>query len=246
MTNELSVDIALPRIALAIGAHPDDIEFQCGATLAKWARSGCSIHLLILTDGSKGSWNPQADRGTLVDVRRSEARSAACLLGAEPAHVVFLDSPDGELSAGTNETVDVCSVIRSVRPDAILGHDPWKRYRLHPDHRAAGFITVDALVAAREPHFTAGQTNPPHRPTSLLLFEADQVDHIEDVQGFEEHKVAALLAHESQYPSTMNIKDVGDARGISRFREWVLDDLSQKGSLADRSAGEAFKLITDL
>ena len=58
-----TVDQAVPASALAIGAHPDDIEFGCGATLAKWAAAGCRIHHLILTDGSKGSWDPDADVG---------------------------------------------------------------------------------------------------------------------------------------------------------------------------------------
>ena len=57
----VSLDQTVPASALAVGAHPDDIEFGCGATLSKWAAAGCRIHHLILTDGSKGSWDPDAD-----------------------------------------------------------------------------------------------------------------------------------------------------------------------------------------
>ncbi len=57
----ITVDRAVPDRALAVGAHPDDIEFGCGATLAKWAAAGCRVHHLILTDGSKGSWDSDAD-----------------------------------------------------------------------------------------------------------------------------------------------------------------------------------------
>ena len=86
------------------------------------------------------------------------------------------------------EQRDVALWIRRLRPDVILGHDPWRRYRLHPDHRHAGFITTDAIVAARDPHFFADQDLEPHRPSALLLWEADEPNHVEDVSGFAEHQ----------------------------------------------------------
>src|SRR5919201_3735941 len=77
-----SRDLPVPGRALAIGAHPDDIDFGCGATLAKWAARGCEVFELVLTDGSKGSWDPKADRANLVGLRREEQRAAASALGA--------------------------------------------------------------------------------------------------------------------------------------------------------------------
>ena len=76
----VTVDQPVPSSALAIGAHPDDIEFGCGATLAKWAAAGCRVHHLILTDGSKGSWDPEADLGALVATREAECRAAAAVI----------------------------------------------------------------------------------------------------------------------------------------------------------------------
>ena len=64
-----SVDLAVPGRVLAVGAHPDDIEFGCGATLAKWSAAGCAVHLLVLTDGSKGTWDPDADPAALAATR---------------------------------------------------------------------------------------------------------------------------------------------------------------------------------
>ena len=61
-----STDIEIPRSVLAIGAHPDDIEFGCGATVAKWAEAGATVHFLILTDGSKGTWDVNADIPALI------------------------------------------------------------------------------------------------------------------------------------------------------------------------------------
>ena len=86
-----------PRRVLAVGAHPDDIEFGCGATLARWAASGSEVVLLVLTDGSKGTWDRDADVAALVEVRRAEQEAAARTLGA--AGVEFLDLVDGELEA---------------------------------------------------------------------------------------------------------------------------------------------------
>ncbi|MCA1691023.1 MAG: PIG-L family deacetylase, partial [Actinobacteria bacterium] len=76
-----SNDLAPPTRALAIGAHPDDVEFGCGGTLAKWVAAGCEIHHLICTDGSKGSWSPDEDLAALVATRQQEQRAASVALG---------------------------------------------------------------------------------------------------------------------------------------------------------------------
>ena len=78
----VSIDLATPARVLAIGAHPDDIEFGCGATLAKWAQAGAAVHLCVLTDGSKGTWDGDADLAALVTRRAQEQRDAAAALGA--------------------------------------------------------------------------------------------------------------------------------------------------------------------
>ena len=237
-----SIDLAVPERALAVGAHPDDIEFGCGATLAKWAAAGCAVTLLVLTDGSKGTWEADADRTELVATRRAEQRRAAEALDA--AGVRFLDRVDGELLDGREEQADVCAVIRSVRPDVVLGHDPWKRYRIHPDHRRAGWITLDAIVAARDPHFFPEQSDPPHRPSAALLFEAEEIDHIEAVDGWLDAKIAALLAHRSQWRSTMKITDDGDGR--DEFAKQIHDVAALAAGDTGLAAAESFKRLDDL
>jgi LmbE family N-acetylglucosaminyl deacetylase len=235
-------DLPVPERALAIGAHPDDIEFGCGATLAKWAAAGCAVTMLVLTDGSKGSWDATADTDALVETRRLEQKAAAAALGARD--VEFLGRVDGELASGRREQAEVCAVIRAVRPDVVLGHDPWKRYRIHPDHRHAGWITLDAIVAARDPHFFPEQPDAPCRPTRALLFEADEVDHREDVDGWLDAKVASLLAHRSQWRSTMSIGD--DGAGRDTFIAGVHADAARDAGDSGLRAAEAFKMLTDL
>ncbi|MBI2710683.1 MAG: PIG-L family deacetylase [Actinobacteria bacterium] len=229
-------------MALAIGAHPDDVEFGCGATLAKWSASGCEVHHLVCTDGSKGTWDADADIAALVERRRHEQRAASLALGAR-GDVVFLDAVDGELEADRTRQAEVAAWIRRLRPGVVLGHDPWQRYRLHPDHRAAGFLTTDGVVAARDPHFFPEQGLAPHRPDWVLLFEADAPDHVEDVTGFAGRKLAALEAHASQHESTMGITagEAGEQR--ARFRRRVLDRLAEVGRSAGVEAAESFARI---
>jgi len=132
----------------------------------------------------------------------------------------------------------VARVIRSLRPQVVLGHDPWKPYRLHPDHRHAGWLTVDGCVAARDPHFFPEHGLAHHRPDALLLFEAESPDVVVDVTGWAAAKVAALLEHRSQHESTMYVDD-----DPSTFADQVAAGLRRHGALADVEHGEAFRLL---
>lgn len=240
--NVASANLPIPECVLAVGAHPDDVDFGCGATLAKWAAGGCEVHLLICTDGSKGTWDPAADEAALVATREREQRRAAEVLGAT-GDVRFLGWLDGELQSGLEQRAQVAHAIRETKPDIVIGHDPWKRYRLHPDHRHAGLLVAEGVVAARDPKFFPEQELPHHRPEKLLLWEADEPDHVEDVTGFEGQKIDALLAHESQFESTMA---AGDDPDLKRFRKRVIGKLAEAGRAAGVRHAEIFKLIDDL
>lgn len=229
-------------MALAIGAHPDDVEFGCGGTLAKWAAQGCVVHHLVCTDGSKGTWDPHADTAALVVTRQHEQRAAAEALGAT-GQVVFLGWPDGELDSTLRQRWEVAYWIRRLQPQVVLGHDPWKRYRLHPDHRNAGFLACDGIVAARDPHFFPEQQLPHHRPDTLLLWEADEPDHAEDVSATVDTKLAALEAHASQFESTMKATD---DEAMERFRTRIRTRLAGLGEPHGFAAAEVFKKISDL
>jgi LmbE family N-acetylglucosaminyl deacetylase len=234
----------VPGSALAIGAHPDDVEFGAGGTLAKWAAAGCVVHHLVCTDGSKGTWDPAANLTELIARRQREQREAAQrLAGDQRGEVVFLGRVDGELDCDRATRGDVARVIRALRPDVVLGHDPWKRYRLHPDHRHAGALACEGIVAARDPHFHPEHGLPPHRPSALLLWEADQPSHVEDVSATIDRKLAALEAHESQFESTM--KAVDDLQ-LDAFRVRIVTRLAELGTPHGFAAAEVFALITDL
>ena len=241
---QATTDLATPKSALAIAAHPDDIEFECGATLAKWAAAGCVVHHLICTDGSKGTWDENADTAALVDIRKEEQREAARRLGATGT-VNFLGAVDGELTSDLDMRREVARVIRQTTPEVVLGHDPWKRWRLHPDHRNAGFLAVEGIVAARDPFFFPELGIARHRPDALLLFESEAPDHVENVVGFTEPKIHALLAHESQFETTMVITNNPDSE-TAEFQKRELDQMRAMAAEFDFEFGEAFHLISDL
>ena len=135
----------------------------------------------------------------------------------------------------------MCTAIRDARPDVVLGHDPWKQYRFHPDHRHAGQLVIDGVVAARDPHFFPG-AGVPHRPERLLLFEAQVVDHIEVVTDDDvQTKVDALLCHRSQWRSTMRHRRSQPPRRAEQRAAFERADPRRISA----AGGEQFKLLTE-
>jgi LmbE family N-acetylglucosaminyl deacetylase len=208
------------RRVLALGAHPDDVELQVGGSLAAWAAQGAHVELACFTAGEKGSSDPAADpisaslaeieacQAELGRVRRAEATVAARALGASvPVH--FLGAVDGELEVTMALRLAVARLVRTTRPDVVLGHDPWRRWLLHPDHRAAGLLTVDGVVAARDPLYApalAAEGLAAHRPHTVLLFGTDTPDELVEVTATMDAKLAALRAHASQLPDPADLE----------------------------------------
>jgi LmbE family N-acetylglucosaminyl deacetylase len=121
---------------LAIGAHPDDLEILCGGTLARCVQRGDSVTMLVMTDGSAG--HAEIPAVELAEIRRTEARAAAEIIGAQlvwlglPDEFVFNDEPTRRL---------LLNAIRGAKPDLILTHNPDD---YHPDHRATSRAVFDA------------------------------------------------------------------------------------------------------
>jgi LmbE family N-acetylglucosaminyl deacetylase len=233
----------VPGRALTIGAHPDDAEFGAAGTLASWADAGCEITMLVVTDGSKGTWDPHLSPSELVEVRRAEQRAAAAALGVH--HTEMLDYVDGELEYSMALRAALCGWIRRLRPDAIFTHDPWQRYQLHPDHRVTGLATLDAVVAARDHLFFPEQLVDgvdKHRPSWVLLWSADQPDHWVDISATFDRKLAALLEHSSQGTTTMGSAhrdEQARAEFEARMRAWS----GRLGEPAGIRLAESFKVI---
>lgn len=235
-------EFAMPLRVLTVGAHPDDAEFGAGATCARWASMGADITMLIVTDGSKGSWDGTEPDDDLIDRRVSEQEAAAAVVGAQ--RCIHLGHVDGELEYSMDLRLTLARHVRSARPDVVLTHDPWQRYQMHPDHLVVGRATVDAVVAAREPRAMRDSGLPAHRPGAILLWSADEPDHAEPVS---DHwfgvKMRALLCHASQAVTTM-----GDAGASDDHRDVFERHLRQWHEAAGVELGvgpsETFKRLT--
>ncbi len=214
---------------LVILAHPDDPEFFCGATLARWARAGHEITYYLLTCGDKGfndtttaDMTPEA----LCALRHVEQAKAAAVIGAKAVH--FLDREDGYLVPDLDLRREVVRLIRSLKPTVLVTCDPQNLFATyginHPDHRAAGQVVLDAVfpAAGNKAYFpdllAAGFE--PHTPKEVWVSLTQQPNTTVDVTETWPIKLEALLHHQSQIGDVEKFK----ARMLSRHTEDSTDE----------------------
>jgi LmbE family N-acetylglucosaminyl deacetylase len=194
-----------PQRVLAVMAHPDDIEFMAGGTVARWARAGTELHYCLLTDGNSGSRDPNATPAALAEIRRAEQRAAGAIFNV--ASYTFLGHPDGRLVADIDLRLAIARVIRQVRPDTVLTCDPrfvyspW--YLNHPDHRAAAEATLAAIMPISNTRLAAlellEEGLEPHDVGAVYLAIPDRATLWMPLEPADmEGKIAAMRAHKSQ------------------------------------------------
>ncbi|MFO7321472.1 MAG: PIG-L deacetylase family protein [Chloroflexota bacterium] len=194
------------RRVLGVFAHPDDPEFFCGGTFARWAAEGADITFLIATSGDKGSSDPEMTGARLAEIREQEERNAAAVLGVR--EVIFLRYPDGELTPSLELRRDITRIIRLKRPDTVVTLDPttfWFGTRAvnHPDHRAIGEATLDAVYPAARDRLNFIELErdeglAPHKVKQLYITGTNSPTHRIDVTDYVETKIASLREHKSQ------------------------------------------------
>ncbi len=231
----MNLELEIPRSALAIVAHPDDTEFGCSGTVAKWAQAGCEVHYVLLTSGDKGTDDPRADPAELRQVREKEQQAAAQALGVKSC--VFLRFTDGELEYNLKMRGEVVRQIRRFKPETILSWDPLTRnYRMHPDHRVTGQLTLDAAFPAAMmplsyPEQLREEGLEVHRTKRLLLFGTDAPDYFVDITAQMAVKFESFKFHPSQF----NFDDKFVERIQKRHRDFAAN--------FDFEYAEAFKLV---
>ncbi|MCC6313928.1 MAG: PIG-L family deacetylase [Thermomicrobiales bacterium] len=192
------------RVAV-IFAHPDDAEFICSGTVARWAAEGAQVTYVLLTNGDKGSDDPTMTHERLAAIRMAEQRAACAVLGV--AEVLFLGHPDAMLVNTLDLRRELVRVIRTIRPDTVICQDPTVRYvgqsyLNHPDHRAAGEVTLDAIYPAARDRMTfpelLAEGLEPHKVAEVYLAGSESPDTAIDITDYFETKLAALRAHRSQ------------------------------------------------
>ena len=228
--------IALPKIALVIVAHPDDAEFGCGGTMAKWAKEGWDIHVVITTDASGGGLDDAPDvglaaRSAITNIRKTEQQAAAKVLGVH--EVVFLDYPDGLITPSIDLRRDLVRLMRRIRPTRLLCQSPdrtWKPSysigRHHPDHLATGTATIAAMYPAAQngwdfPELLA-EGLAPHKIRELYIMGAPEINHAEDISAVFDLKIEALRAHDSQLGARFPEVE-------KRIRQWGSDNAKPYG-----------------
>ncbi|KPL85057.1 PIG-L deacetylase family protein [Levilinea saccharolytica] len=195
-----------PQTILVVMAHPDDAEFYCGGTIARWTHEGHRVISCILTSGNRGTKRADADLEALKHTRQEEQRQAAELLGVES--VIFYDYEDGYLRADAETRKTVVRVIRQVRPEVVVSLDPTlffpeRESVNHCDHRACGEICADAVYpAAFLPWYypeLRDEGCEPHRVRELWLAHTGAPNLRLDVSEWFDLRLEALLCHKSQY-----------------------------------------------
>ena len=204
MSQELE-SVNAPGRVLVVMAHPDDAEFICGGTIAKWAAAGSHVVFALGTRGDKGSSDPGMSSEQLMEIREHEQHDAARVLGVK--EVEFLGFRDAELVADLRLREAVTRVIRKHRPDALICQDPTARwsgqdYIQHPDHLAMGEATLAAVFPSARDPLTFPQLLAeglqPHKTPEVYLAAARESDIWIDISESFETKIAALNAHKSQ------------------------------------------------
>jgi len=217
---------------LVIMAHPDDAELGCGGTIAKWTKEGREVQYVICTNGDKGTKDMGLSPHRLAEMREDEQLRAARVLGVKS--VTFLRNRDGELEVTLAFRNELALLIRQYKPYIIVTHDPWRPYLLHPDHRAVGFTTSDAVVASRDHLFLPAQTGAgfsPHCPHEIYFTYPENPDLFVDISETLDKKLEALGQHRSQLEIHPNWKKMIAERAL---------ECGKKGSMP---YAESFKRV---
>jgi LmbE family N-acetylglucosaminyl deacetylase len=224
---------------LAVFAHPDDAEICAGGVMAKWAAAGREVHLMILTNGDRGSQDRSLARRELGAIRARETEEAAALMGL--ASVRIGEVPDGELANTLEAQGPVARRIREVRAETVVTNDPTavffsNRYYNHSDHRNAGWVALDAsFPGAGNPHFFPEQLREglaTQDVYDIWLGWSNEPNHVEDITGFLRVKVDALAKHASQL-----------SEGIRHFEESLGKEAVKAGEKIGAEHAEEFRVL---
>lgn len=225
MENKLAQEqpFDLPFRILVTAAHPDDIEFGVAGSVARWTSMGAEVIYCLITDGSAGSNDPDANLEELILQRREEQTRAAAVVGVKD--VRYLGYKDGTLQPTIELRRDLTRLIREVKPNRVVTQDPTTVfagdfYINHPDHRAAGEATIYAVFPSAEtrpifPELIADGYEP-HKVDELYLDLTMNPTTFVDITDVLDRKIRSLAAHVSQLGGGEDFEN-GAAKWV---REW--------------------------
>ncbi len=197
---EVPPPIEGPARALVIMAHPDDAEFLCSGTVAKWCAEGWDVRYVVVTGGDKGTHDESMTPEKLAAIREEEQRAACRVLGVNEC--ILLGYPDGFTSESQELRGQIVRLLRLHRPDVVITWDGFRGSFNHRDHRNVGIATMDAVYPiVRDRLFYQQHENdglPAHQVNEVLLAGAADPDYIVDITAHWGTKVDAILCHASQ------------------------------------------------
>ena len=221
-----------PKRALVIVAHPDDAEFLCAGSVARWVSEGWEVGYVLVTSGDKGTHDEEMTSERLAEIREEEQRAAAKALGVSTC--VFLGYPDGFVEDTAELRGELVREIRRFKPDVVVTWDPYRLGHNHRDHRLTGQAALDAAYPLSRSHLYypehLAEGLEPHRAKEALLAGSDRSNYHVDVSDFFHKKMKALRCHKSQlgrYPS-------------SEVRKRVRQRMAEVGKEAGFKLAEAF------
>ncbi|HZD02377.1 MAG TPA: PIG-L deacetylase family protein [Actinomycetes bacterium] len=213
-----------PGSALVVVAHPDDIEFGCAGTVARWVHEGSRVTYALLTNGAAGSSDPAMTRERLAELREAEQRASAKVVGVD--RVEFLGYEDGLLEPTLEVRKEVVRLLRRVRPEVVVTTDPSTRYLgegyiNHPDHRAAGGVTLDAVIPGSDTRLAypelLGEGLEPVKLTGVWLMANSDSNLVVDITDFIDKKLESLRCHVSQIGDSHPPDDMGFVYSMAKW-----------------------------
>jgi len=234
-----TTDGFVPASAMLVVAHPDDAEFMAAGTVAKWAGGGCEVTYVVITNGDKGSDDPEMTSPRLAVLREAEQRAAGAVLGVR--NFEFLGYPDGYLQPTLELRRDVARLIRRYRPHVLVTFDPTSRffsdnYLNHPDHRVAGDVALDATFPTARDRLTfpelLAEGWEPWKVRQVWLTGSTEPNVWVDIGETLALKQEALLKHPSQIDpeaagfATEFARMAGASQGIAyaeAFRRFIIE-----------------------
>ncbi|HEU0165648.1 MAG TPA: PIG-L deacetylase family protein [Thermomicrobiales bacterium] len=242
-TGETSPAETKPKRVLLIQAHPDDAEFMCAGTVARWISEGAEVHYASLTSGDKGSDDPAMTGPELASMREREQRAACDVLGVKS--ITFLGYPDAMLVPDLAMRLVLTRLMRQIRPDVLLCQDPTMRwggqgYINHPDHIAAGEASLAAVFPSVRDRLTfpelLNEGLEPHKVNEVYIYGTNSADRWIDITGSIDTKIAALKAHASQ---------IGEWDPTDMMKSWARETANRHPARPDGFGefAEAFKYV---
>jgi LmbE family N-acetylglucosaminyl deacetylase len=233
-------DAEISRI-LVIAAHPDDVDFGCAGTIARWTSAGIEVTYCIVTNGDAGGSDRSISRADMATLRRAEQTAAAKQVGVHD--VRFLGYPDGRVEATLGLRMDLTRMIRQVRPDRVVCPSAERNYARvgtsHPDHRAVGSASLDAVYPdARNPfafpELLADEGLDAWTARDVWIAGGPAPNHYMDITETFPRKIAALRSHESQVGHRADLEDM--------LRGW-LGRAAAQGGLPEGRLAETFQVL---